>query len=91
MSQKLSKKMTIIVFLSRRLGSGRLSSSIDDLIKWDQFLSQRCYFFGTSKVFEHLANSPTKFFDYGYGWHITNDSIKGKCITQEVGQKLNLY
>ena len=69
-------------FLSGRLGSGRLSSSIDDLIKWDQFLYDDSIFNATSKELAFSKHPPTKdSSDYGYGWHIANDSIKGKIIS----------
>lgn len=68
-------------FLSGRLGSGRLSSSIDDLIKWDQFLYDDVIFNAASKDLAFSKHPPTKdISDYGYGWHIINDSIKGKIV-----------
>jgi CubicO group peptidase (beta-lactamase class C family) len=68
-------------FLSGRLGSGRLSSSLDDLIKWDQFLYDDAIFNATSKDLAFSKHPPTKdVSDYGYGWHITNDSISGKIV-----------
>jgi CubicO group peptidase (beta-lactamase class C family) len=69
-------------FLSGRLGSGRLSSTIDDLIKWDQFLYSDAIFNATSKDLAFSKHPPTKdSSDYGYGWHIINDSIKGKIVS----------
>lgn len=68
-------------FLSGRLGSGRLSSSIDDLIKWDEFLYDDSIFNEDSKELAFNEHPPTKdSSDYGYGWHIINDSIKGKIV-----------
>lgn len=68
-------------FLSGRLGSGRLSSSIDDLMKWDQFLYEDAIFNAASKDLAFSKHPPTKdVSNYGYGWHITNDSIKGKIV-----------
>ncbi len=68
-------------FLSGRLGSGRLSSSLDDLIKWDQFLYDDVILNAASKDLAFSKHPPTKdVSDYGYGWHITNDSIKGKIV-----------
>ncbi|MEZ7504239.1 serine hydrolase domain-containing protein [Flavobacterium sp. Arc2] len=68
-------------FLSGRLGSGRLSSSIDDLIKWDQFLYDDSIFNAASKELAFSKHPPTKdTSDYGYGWHIVDDSIKGKTV-----------
>jgi CubicO group peptidase (beta-lactamase class C family) len=68
-------------FLSGRLGSGRLSSSIEDLIKWDEFLYDDSIFNAASKELAFSVHPPTKdSSDYGYGWHIINDSIKGKTV-----------
>ncbi|WP_372746659.1 serine hydrolase domain-containing protein, partial [Lutibacter sp.] len=68
-------------FLSGRLGSGRLSSSIDDLIKWDQFLYDDSILNVASKNSAFSKHPPTKdVSDYGYGWHVTNDSTKGKVV-----------
>lgn len=68
-------------FLSGRLGSGRLSSSLDDLIKWDNFLYDGIIFNTVSKNLVFSKHPPTKdVSNYGYGWHITNDSIKGKIV-----------
>ncbi|MFB9054026.1 serine hydrolase domain-containing protein [Formosa undariae] len=68
-------------FLSGRLGSGRLSSSIDDLIKWDQFLYSDSIFNKASKVLAFTPHPPTKeASDYGYGWHIKEDSLSGKVV-----------
>lgn len=68
-------------FLSGRLGSGRLSSSIDDLIKWDAFLYDDAIFNKASKELAFSVHPPTKdTSDYGYGWHIINDSVRGKTV-----------
>ncbi|WP_159021379.1 serine hydrolase [Formosa sp. L2A11] len=68
-------------FLSGRLGSGRLSSSVDDLIKWDQFLYSDSIFNADSKALAFTPHPPTKAdSDYGYGWHIKNDSLHGKTV-----------
>lgn len=69
-------------FLSGRLGSGRLSSSIDDLIKWDEFLYSDMIFDSTSKELAFSKHPPSKdTSDYGYGWHITEDASKGKVVS----------
>ncbi|SDX05064.1 serine hydrolase domain-containing protein [Flavobacterium degerlachei] len=68
-------------FLSGRLGSGRLSSNIDDLIKWDEFLHDDSIFNKALKELAFTVHPPTKdSSDYGYGWHIINDSVKGKTV-----------
>jgi CubicO group peptidase (beta-lactamase class C family) len=68
-------------FLSGRLGSGRLSSSVDDLIKWDEFLYDDSIFNAASKELAFTVHPPTKdSSDYGYGWHTNTDSIKGKVV-----------
>ncbi|MEM8520462.1 serine hydrolase domain-containing protein [Flavobacterium sp. PL12] len=68
-------------FLSGRLGSGRLSSSIDDLIKWDAFLYDDSILNASSKEVAFSIHPPTiDSSDYGYGWHISNDTIRGKNV-----------
>ncbi|WP_165750133.1 serine hydrolase domain-containing protein [Cellulophaga sp. Z1A5H] len=68
-------------FLSGRLGSGRLSSSVDDLLKWDQFLYSDSIFKATSKELAFTPHPPTKeASDYGYGWHIKEDTLNGKVV-----------
>ncbi|WP_103191746.1 serine hydrolase domain-containing protein [Formosa algae] len=68
-------------FLSGRLGSGRLSSSVNDLIKWDQFLYSDSIFNSASKALAFSPHPPSKeASDYGYGWHVKTDAEKGKVV-----------
>lgn len=68
-------------FLSGRLGSGRLSSSVDDLIKWDSILYQKDILTEQSKGMIFKVNKPVKdTSDYGFGWHIYEDDELGKVV-----------
>ncbi len=68
-------------FLSGRLGSGRLSSSIDDLIKWDDFLYNSEILNSESKELAFTPHPPTaEKSDYGFGWHVLYDSANGKTV-----------
>lgn len=61
-------------FLSGRLGPGRLSSSVDDLIKWDSILYTDKILNKSSKELAFKPHPPTKDnSDYGFGWHIPED------------------
>lgn len=65
-------------FLSGRFGSGRLSLSIDDLIKWDRILYTDTVLNARSKKWAFTPHPPSKdTSDYGFGWHIPEkDSLK---------------
>lgn len=66
-------------FLSGRLGSGRLSSSIEDLIKWDSILYSSKIFNDNSKAMIFTPHPPTNDdSDYGFGWHIKEHESIGK-------------
>lgn len=68
-------------FLSGRLGSGRLSSSVDDLIKWDRILYTDEILNQKSKEEAFAIHQPQKdTSDYGFGWHIYKDSQLGKVV-----------
>lgn len=68
-------------FLSGRFGSGRLSCSVDDLIKWDSILYTNDFLNEQSKKLAFSFQPPQKDkSNYGFGWHIIkNDSI-GKIV-----------
>lgn len=68
-------------FLSGRLGSGRLSSSVDDLIKWDRILYSDSLLSDKGKKLAFKAYpAEDDASDYGFGWHVVeNDSI-GKVV-----------
>lgn len=68
-------------FLSGRLGSGRLSSSINDLIKWDSLLYRNTILTEKSKQQIFRVYMPEKdTSDYGFGWHIYEDEQLGKVV-----------
>ncbi|MBT30410.1 MAG: penicillin-binding protein [Thalassobius sp.] len=66
-------------FLSGRFGSGRLSSSLDNLISWDSLLYTDSFLADTTKALIFTPNPDTSLStDYGFGWHVYNDDVKGK-------------
>ncbi|RNL95215.1 class A beta-lactamase-related serine hydrolase [Sinomicrobium pectinilyticum] len=68
-------------FLSGRLGPGRLSSSLDDLIRWDSILYTDKILNAESKKTIFRAYPPsTEDSDYGFGWHIRQDDSLGKIV-----------
>ncbi|TRZ41284.1 serine hydrolase domain-containing protein [Robertkochia solimangrovi] len=68
-------------FLSGRLGSGRLSSSVEDLIKWDSILYKGAILnTETSKLAFTVHMPENDFSDYGFGWHVQEDEDLGKIV-----------
>ncbi|WP_163518209.1 serine hydrolase domain-containing protein [Gelidibacter japonicus] len=68
-------------FLSGRLGSGRLSSSVDDLIKWDSILYTNRLLHDKGKELTFQAYPPKEDpSDYGFGWHIVENDSLGKVV-----------
>ena len=69
------------IFLSGRLGPGRLSSSVNDLVKWDSILNTNAIFSEKSKQKIFQIYKPEKdSSDYGFGWHIYDDDSLGKVV-----------
>lgn len=68
-------------FLSGRLGPGRLSSSVEDLIKWDSILYTDVILKSQSKkaVFQPYPPSDDDS-DYGFGWHVQQEDSIGKIV-----------
>ncbi|MCW9707579.1 serine hydrolase domain-containing protein [Fodinibius salsisoli] len=66
-------------FLSGRLGPGRLSMSIDNLLKWDKLLYTDQFLTASSK---EKMFTPVEFegveTDYGFGWHNYTNEKEGK-------------
>ena len=70
------------IWLGNRKGPGRISSTADDLLKWDQALY-------TNKLIQQStlqeAFTPMKLNDgslsnYGFGWMLRTDSLLGKIV-----------
>lgn len=65
-------------FLSGRFGPGRLSMSVEDLLKWDRLLYSDKFLSASTK---EAMFSPVEFegveTDYGYGWHNYEDEKVG--------------
>ncbi|WP_417442903.1 serine hydrolase domain-containing protein [Joostella sp.] len=68
-------------FLSGRFGSGRLSTSIDDLLKWDSILHTNTLINEKSKSLAFTPHPPSKdSSDYGFGWHIPDTTAQNRII-----------
>jgi len=70
------------IWLGNRKGPGRISSTAEDLLKWDKALY-------TDKLIKQStlqdAFTPMKlnngsFSDYGFGWELFNDPVAGKIV-----------
>lgn len=71
-----------IFWLGYRKGPGRVSSTINDLVKWDQALAEEKLV--SEKTLE-LAYTPAELNDhskvgYGYGWEIRQDQRSGRVV-----------
>jgi CubicO group peptidase (beta-lactamase class C family) len=70
------------IWLGNRKGPGRISSTAEDLLKWDQAL------YGNKLVNQSTLNdafTPARLTDgtisnYGFGWVIRTDSTLGKIV-----------
>lgn len=68
-------------FLSGRLGPGRLSSTVEDLIKWDTALYGNDLLDDEGKALAFTAYpAEDEDSDYGYGWHVTENADSGKVV-----------
>ncbi len=68
-------------FLSGRLGPGRLSSTVNDLIRWDSILYTDKLLNEKNKTFSFTPHPPSiDDSDYGFGWHIQENDSLGKIV-----------
>lgn len=69
-------------FLSGRLGSGRLSTSLEDLITWDAILYTDEILNKKSKelAFQAYPTEEEKDANYGFGWHVIQNDSLGKIV-----------
>ncbi len=74
------------VWLGNRKGSGRISSTTEDLLKWDKALyTQKLVSFATLKeAFTPAQLNNGSMTKYGFGWEIETDS-SGNKIVQHTG------
>lgn len=63
-----------VYYLSGRLGSGRLTSSINDLLKWDSLLYTNAVLPQPiiKEMFKARVPIPDEPYSYGFGWFIKN-------------------
>lgn len=71
-------------YLSARFGPGRLTSTVEDLLKWDSLLHTQTILRDESKeqMFKGYVDVPSKLFEsqYGYGFRILQDGSLGREI-----------
>lgn len=67
--------------LSERLGPGRLSSTVDDLIRWDSLLYSYSVLPAAlqNEMYAPHVRTPDGA-HYGFGWQVTHDPIKGRVV-----------
>jgi CubicO group peptidase (beta-lactamase class C family) len=70
------------IWLGNRKGPGRISSTAEDLLKWDQALySNKLINQSTlAEAFTPMKLNDGRFSDYGFGWEIRKDTIMGKIV-----------
>lgn len=68
-------------YLSGRLGPGRLSSNVEDLMKWDSILYTDTLLNAQGKEIAFQAYpAEEEGSDYGFGWHVIQDDSFGKVV-----------
>lgn len=76
------EKYRYVGFLSGRLGSGRLSTSVDDMLKWDSLLYTEAVLpqYTLEEMFFPRVETKPHVRYYGYGWYILPPSKLGREI-----------
>lgn len=71
------------IWLGRRKGPGRISSTATDLLAWDQALyTDRLVSAATlGEAFSPMQLNDGTFSNYGFGWDLTQDSIAGRIVS----------
>ena len=70
------------IWLGNRKGPGRISSTADDLLKWDKALyTEKLVKQSTLQdAFTPMKLNDGSFFNYGFGWELRNDPVLGKMV-----------
>lgn len=70
------------IWLGNRKGPGRISSTAEDLLKWDQALyTEKLVKQSTLlEAFTPIKLNDGSFSNYGFGWEISNDPVAGKIV-----------
>lgn len=71
------------IWLGRRKGPGRISSTATDLLAWDQALyTDRLVSASTlHEAFSPMQLNDGTFSNYGFGWDLAHDSIAGRIVS----------
>jgi CubicO group peptidase (beta-lactamase class C family) len=70
------------IWLGNREGPGRISSTAQDLLKWDRALYNRSFLTPAmiSEAFKPALLNDGKLSQYGFGWDLVNDQRLGKVV-----------
>lgn len=70
------------IWLGNRKGPGRISSTADDLLKWDKALYSYKLVKQTTlqEAFSPMKLNDGKSSNYGFGWMLRSDSVLGKIV-----------
>jgi CubicO group peptidase (beta-lactamase class C family) len=70
------------IWLGNREGPGRISSTAQDLLKWDRALYDRSFLTPAmiSEAFKPAVLNDGKLSQYGFGWDLVNDQRFGKVV-----------
>ncbi len=71
------------IWLGKRKGPGRISSTAADLLVWDQALytSKLVKLATLQEAFTPMKLEDGKFSNYGFGWTLRRDSVMGKIVS----------
>ena len=70
------------IWLGNREGPGRISSTAEDLLKWDRALYDQSFLTPAmiSEAFKPAVLNDGKFSPYGFGWELNQDKRHGKVV-----------
>lgn len=70
------------IWLGNRKGPGRISSTVEDLLKWDQALytNKLISLLGLEEAFTPMKLNDGKISNYGFGWTIIPNGLSGKIV-----------
>jgi CubicO group peptidase (beta-lactamase class C family) len=70
------------IWLGNRKGPGRISSNVDDLLKWDKALYTTKLIKQSTlqEAFTPMKLNDGSFSNYGFGWSLRTDSTSGKIV-----------
>jgi len=70
------------IWLGNRKGPGRISSTAEDLLKWDRALyTEKLIKQSTlQEAFTPMKLNNGDISNYGFGWEIRNDTVKGRIV-----------